>query len=109
MDEMQSLLGRLWGSCLGGASSLLSAGLLLKKKVQPADSSRPSVCTPLSFSAYCLCASCTLGRLWAWAAFHCITWFQTQLILTTCQIRYHATVGSSTALNLDSERSSRVL
>ena len=26
---------------------------------------------------------------------HCITWFQTQLILTTCQIRYHAIVGSS--------------
>ena len=26
---------------------------------------------------------------------HCTTWFQTQLILTTCQIRYHAIVGSS--------------
>ena len=46
------------------------------------------------------------------AVSHCMTWFQTQLILTTCQIRYHAIVGSSqhrTALNLDSERLSRVL
>ena len=29
------------------------------------------------------------------AVSHCIAWFQTQLILTTCQIRYHAIVGSS--------------
>ena len=29
------------------------------------------------------------------AVSHCMTWFQTQLILTTCQIRYHAIVGSS--------------
>ena len=28
------------------------------------------------------------------AVSHCITSFQTQLILTTCQIRYHAIVGS---------------
>ena len=27
------------------------------------------------------------------AASHCITWFQTQLILTTCQIRYHSQCG----------------
>ena len=29
------------------------------------------------------------------AVSHCITWFQTQLILTMCQICYHAIVGSS--------------
>ena len=27
------------------------------------------------------------------AVSHCITWFQTQLILTTCQIRYHGQCG----------------
>ena len=39
-------------------------------------------------------------------------WSQTQLIPTTCQIRYKAIVGSSqhwTALTLDAEKLSRVL
>ena len=29
------------------------------------------------------------------AVSHCITWFQIQPMLTTCQIRHHAIVGSS--------------
>ena len=33
-----------------------------------------------------------------------ITWFQTQLILTTCQIRYLGSSWHWTAPNLDSER-----
>ena len=31
----------------------------------------------------------TCGSLRAWQS-HCITWFQTQLVLTTCQIHYHS-------------------
>ena len=30
------------------------------------------------------------GKPTSVAVSHCITWFQTQLILTTCQIRYHS-------------------
>ena len=30
---------------------------------------------------------------------HCITWFQTQLILATCQIRYHNHCGIIVALD----------
>ena len=30
---------------------------------------------------------------------HCITWFQTQLIRTTCQIRYHGHCGIIVALD----------
>ena len=30
---------------------------------------------------------------------HCITWFQTQLILTMCQIRYHGHCGIIVALD----------
>ena len=30
---------------------------------------------------------------------HCITWFQIQLILTTCQIRYHTRCGIIVALD----------
>ena len=30
---------------------------------------------------------------------HCITWFQTQLILSTCQIRYHNQCGIIVALD----------
>ena len=33
------------------------------------------------------------------AVSHCITWFQTQLILTTCQIRYHSHCGIIVALD----------
>ena len=32
----------------------------------------------------------TLGKPTGVAVSHCITWFQTQLILTTRQIRYHS-------------------
>ena len=30
---------------------------------------------------------------------HCITWFQTQPILTTCEIRYHSHCGIIAALD----------
>ena len=33
------------------------------------------------------------------AVSHCITWFHTQLILTTCQIRYHSHCGIIVALD----------
>ena len=33
------------------------------------------------------------------AVSHCITWFQTQLILTACQIRYHGHFGIIVALD----------
>ena len=33
------------------------------------------------------------------AVSHCITWFQTQQILTTCQIRYHSHCGVIVALD----------
>ena len=33
------------------------------------------------------------------AVSHCIAWFQTQLILTTCQIRYHGHCGIIVALD----------
>ena len=33
------------------------------------------------------------------AVSHCITWFQTQLILTTCQVRYHSHCGIIIALD----------
>ena len=40
---------------------------------------------------------------------HRITWFQTQVILGTCQIRYRRHLwGHRSTLNLDSEKSSRV-
>ena len=65
----------------------------------------------VSFSRQSLCLVHT-GKATGVAVSHCMTWFQTQLIPTTCQIRYNAIVGSSshwTALNLDSENLSRVL
>ena len=37
--------------------------VLISYAMQPADSSQPSVFTPLSFSAYSHCASCTLGSI----------------------------------------------
>ena len=52
--------------------------------------------TPLSlFSRQSLCLVHT-GKPKGVAVSHCITWFQTQPILTTCQTRYHSHfVGSS--------------
>ena len=44
------------------------------------------------------CASCTLGARGV-AVSHCITWFQTQPIPTTCQIRYHGHCGIIIALD----------
>ena len=53
-----------------------------------------SLHTAVLFSLQSLCLVHT-GKPTSLAVFHCITQFQTQLILTTCQIRYHAIVGSS--------------
>ena len=41
------------------------------------------------FSLQSLCLRHT-GKPMGVAVSHCITWFQTQLILTACQIRYHS-------------------
>ena len=61
--------------------------VLVVYEVQSADSPQPSVFTPLSFfSLQSLCLVHT-GRPTGVAVSHCMTWFQTQLILTTCQIR----------------------
>ena len=50
------------------------------------------------------------GKPTGMAVSHCITWFQTQRILTTYQIRYHSRCGIIVAaLNLDSEKLSRLL
>ena len=46
----------------------------------------PSIFTP----SLCLMHA---GKPTGVAVSHCITWFQTQLILTTCQIRYHSLCG----------------
>ena len=46
----------------------------------------------VSFSAQSLCLTHT-GKPTGVAVSHCITWFQMQLILTTCQIRYHSQCG----------------
>ena len=43
------------------------------------------------------------------AVSHRITWFQTQPILTSCQVRYHGHCGTIVALTLDPEGLSRVL
>ena len=53
-----------------------------------------SLHTAVFFSLQSLCLVHT-GKPTGVAVSHCRTWFQTQLILTTCQIRYHAIVGSS--------------
>ena len=50
------------------------------------------------FSLQSLCLTHT-GKPIGVAVFHCITWFQTQLILTTCQIRYHSHCGIIVALD----------
>ena len=50
-----------------GQSHLTRMGCVTQVyEIQPADSSQPSIFTPLSLSAYSHCASCTLGNLWAW-------------------------------------------
>ena len=46
------------------------------------------------YSLQSLCLVHT-GKPTGVAVSHCTTWFQTQLILTACQIRYHIIVGSS--------------
>ena len=61
-----------------------------------ADASQPSIFAPLFFAAYSHCASHTLGGV---AVSHCTTWFQTQLLFTTCQIRYHSHRGIMVALD----------
>ena len=48
-----------------------------------------SIPVRFSFSLQSLCLMHT-GEPTGVAVSHCITWFQTQLILTTCQIRYHS-------------------
>ena len=50
------------------------------------------------FSLQSLCLTHT-GKSTGVAISHCITWFQTQLILTTCQIRYHNHCGIIAALD----------
>ena len=49
-----------------------------------------------------------LGKPMGVAVSRCITWYQNQQILTTCQIRYHSHLWdhrrSGTALNVDPER-----
>ena len=55
--------------------------VLIFHAMQHADSSQPSIFTPLWFFSLQSFASCTLRSLPAWQP--PITWFQTQLILTT--------------------------
>ena len=43
-----------------------------------------------SLSAFSLLRLMHTGKPTGVAVSHCITWFQTRLILTTCQIRYHS-------------------
>ena len=50
------------------------------------------------FSLQSLCLMHT-GKPTGVAVSHCITWFQTQLILTACQIRYHSHCGIIVALD----------
>ena len=51
----------------------------------------------VSFSLQSLCLTHT-GKPTGVAVSHCITWFQTQLIHTACQIRYHTHCGIIIAL-----------
>ena len=48
------------------------------------------VCTPLSFSAYSPLCLMHTAKPTGVAFSNCMIWFQTQLILTLCQIRYHS-------------------
>ena len=61
--------------------------VLIVYEMQPTDSSWPSIFTALSYSSSCLMHT---GKATGVAVSHCITWFQTQLILTMCQIHYHS-------------------
>ena len=49
--------------------------------------------TAVFFSRQSLCLMHT-GKPTGVAVSHCITWFQTQLIHTTCHIRHHSHCGS---------------
>ena len=56
-----------------------------------------------------VCVACVYARLHKWTAtgvavFHCPTWSQTLLILTTCQILYHSQCGIIAALNSSKRR-----
>ena len=57
-----------------------------------------SLHTAVFFSLQSLCLMHT-GKPTGVAASYCITWFQTQLILTKCQIRYHSHCGIIVALD----------
>ena len=81
--------------------------MLIVYEMQPADSSQPSIFTPLSFSAYSHCASCTLGSLQAWQSPTASTGFRLSQSSQRVRSAAAATVGSSshwTALNLDPKR-----
>ena len=60
--------------------------------------SASSLHTTVFFSLQSLCLTHTRKPTGV-AVSHCITWFQTQLILTTCQIRYHSHCGIIVALD----------
>ena len=59
-----------------------------------------AVHTAVSFSLQSLCLTHT-GKPTGVAVCHSITWFQTQLILTTCQIRYRSHCGIIVALGTE--------
>ena len=61
--------------------------VLIVYEMRPADSAF-NLHTAVFFSLQPLCLMHT-EKPTGVAVSHCITWFQTQLILTTCQIRYH--------------------
>jgi hypothetical protein len=54
--------------------------------------------TAVFFSLQPSCLTHT-GKPTGMAVSHCITWFQTQIIPTTCQIRYHSHCGIIVALD----------
>jgi hypothetical protein len=60
--------------------------VLIVYEMQPADSSRPSIFTRLSFSACSHCTSCTLGSLRAWQSPTASPGFR---LNRSCQIHYH--------------------
>ena len=62
----------------------LNGTLVLVMKLDPCDNIRFAIGKQQSL---CLMHN---GKPTGMAVSHCITWFQTQLILTTCQIRYHS-------------------
>ena len=73
--------------------------VLILDAMQPAHSPQPSIFQPLFFfSLRSLCLTHT-GNPTGVALSHCITWFQSQLLRTTCQIRYHSHCGIIVALD----------